>query len=221
MSLVPTDISEAALTSYKSEFDRQGYVVVPWVLENGLRQRLIDQVRQAMDPLVGPAEFEADVGYPGSPKDRTAPGGSTPRRLLGEPGFSSATLWHQDIRYWSFQHPDLISAWYALGEETAENGALQVIPGTHLLDIEAARFDGELFLRPELPENQGLINAAETVSLSAGDMLLFHCRLFHAAGRNGSDAVKLSPVFTYHGKSNRPLTETRSDRFPSLEIDSA
>jgi phytanoyl-CoA hydroxylase len=263
MSLVPTDISEAALTSYKSEFDRQGYVVVPGVLENGLRQRLIDQVRQAMDPLVGPAEFEADVGYPGSPKDRTAPGGSTPRRLLhayarsnefkllamqpkvaallqrlmGEgiclsqchhncimtkhPGFSSATLWHQDIRYWSFQHPDLISAWYALGEETAENGALQVIPGTHLLDIEAARFDGELFLRPELPENQGLINAAETVSLSAGDMLLFHCRLFHAAGRNGSDAVKLSPVFTYHGKSNRPLPETRSDRFPSIEIDNA
>jgi phytanoyl-CoA hydroxylase len=52
-------------------------------------------------------------------------------------------------------------------------------------------------------------------------MLLFHCRLFHAAGRNGSDAVKLSPVFTYHGKSNRPLTETRSDRFPSIEIDSA
>ena len=75
MSLVPTDISEAALTAYKSEFDRQGYVVVPGVLENGLRQRLIDQVRQAMDPLVGPAEFEADVGYPGSPKDRTAPGG--------------------------------------------------------------------------------------------------------------------------------------------------
>ena len=256
-------ITEAALTAYKTKFDRQGYVVVPGVLEDDLRQRLIDQVRQAMDPLVGPAEFEADVGYPGSPKDRSAPGGSTPRRLLHayaradefkllaiqskvvailqslmgqgiclsqchhncimtkHPGFSSATLWHQDIRYWSFQRPDLISAWFALGDETAKNGALRVIPGTHLLDIEAARFDGELFLRPELPENRALIDGAKTVSLSAGAMLLFHCRLFHAAGRNGSDGVKLSPVFTYHRKSNRPLPETRSDRFPSIEIDSA
>jgi phytanoyl-CoA hydroxylase len=263
MSLPTTDISEAALTAYKTGFDQQGYVVVPRVLEDDLRQSLIDQVRQAMDPLVGPAEFEADVGYPGSPKDRSAPGGSTPRRLLhayarsdelkllatqpkviallksfmGEdvclsqchhncimtkhPGFSSATLWHQDIRYWSFQRPDLISAWFALGDETAQNGALQVIPGTHLLDIEAGLFDEELFLRPELPENQALINAAETVVLSAGDMLLFHSRLFHAAGRNGSDAVKLSPVFTYHGRGNRPLRGTRSDRFPSIDIDSA
>ena len=82
MSLPPTDISEPALAAYKVEFDQQGYVVVPGVLEDDLRQRLIDQVRQAMDPLLGPAEFEADVGYPGSPKDRSAPGGSTPRRLL-------------------------------------------------------------------------------------------------------------------------------------------
>ena len=263
MSLPPTDISEPALAAYKVEFDQQGYVVVPGVLDDDLRQRLIDQVRQAMDPLLGPAEFEADVGYPGSPKDRSAPGGSTPRRLLhayarsdefkllaaqpevvallqrfmGEgvclsqchhncimtkhPGFSSATLWHQDIRYWSFQRPELISAWFALGDETASNGALQVIPGTHLLDFEAERFDGELFLRPELPENQALINAAETVTLNAGDLLLFHCRLFHAAGRNGSDTVKLSPVFTYHGSGNRPLSETRSDRFPSIEMDNA
>ena len=103
-------------------------------------------------------------------------------------------------------------------DETAENGALQVIPGTHLQEVEAERFDDELFLRPELPENQALINAAETVALSAGDVLLFHCRLFHAAGRNVSDAVKLSPVFTYHRSGNHPLPNTRSDRFPSIAI---
>ena len=260
MSFRTNDTADATLAAYKTEFDRRGFVVVPSVLASDLRQRVIDQVRQAMDPLVGPAEFEADVGYPGSPKDRSAPGGSTPRRLLhayarsdefkslasrpeivallqnlmGEdvclsqchhncimtkhPGFSSATLWHQDVRYWSFEHLDLISVWFALGDETAENGALQVIPGTHLQEVEAERFDDELFLRPELPENQALINAAETVALSAGDVLLFHCRLFHAAGRNVSDAVKLSPVFTYHRSGNRPLPNTRSDRFPSIAI---
>ena len=72
--------------------------------------------------------------------------------MTKHPGFSSATLWHQDVRYWSFQRPELISVWFALGDETAENGALRVIPGTHLLDVQAQRLDAELFLRPDLPK---------------------------------------------------------------------
>ena len=27
------------------------------------------------------------------------------------PGFSSRTSWHQDIRYWSFDQPELVSTW--------------------------------------------------------------------------------------------------------------
>jgi phytanoyl-CoA hydroxylase len=73
-------------------------------------------------------------------------------------------------------------------------------------------------LLPELSENQALIQRAEAVELQAGDVLLFHCRLLHAASRNESDAVKLSAVFTYHRQDNRSQTGTRSDRFPSIEM---
>jgi phytanoyl-CoA hydroxylase len=138
--------------------------------------------------------------------------------MTKHPGFSSATLWHQDVRYWSFERPELISIWFALGEETSANGALQVIPGTHRLAIDTQRLDADLFLRPELEENWPLIERAEVVALNPGDVLLFHCRLFHAAGRNTSDDVKLSAVFTYHQKDNRPQQNTRSDRFPSIEV---
>ena len=31
--------------------------------------------------------------------------------------YSSATLWHQDNRYWSFEEENLISVWLALGDE--------------------------------------------------------------------------------------------------------
>ena len=75
-----------------------------------------------------------------------------------------------------------------------------------------------MFLRPELVENQALIEKAEVVELQAGDVLLFHCRLLHAAGRNESETVKLSTVFTYHRQDNRPTAGTRSDRFPSIEM---
>ena len=93
-----------------------------------------------------------------------------------------------------------------------------MIPGTHDLELDRGRLDAALFLRPELPENDALIAAAEPVELEAGDVLLFHARLFHAAGRNESDAVKLSFVFTYHLADNRPIPGTKSAAFPSIPL---
>ena len=75
-----------------------------------------------------------------------------------------------------------------------------------------------IYFCSELSENQALIQRAEAVDLKAGDVLLFHCRLLHAAGRNETDAVKLSAVFTYHRRDNRSQAGTRSDRFPSIEM---
>lgn len=134
------------------------------------------------------------------------------------PGYSSVTLWHQDNRYWSFDHENLISVWLALGEENKQNGCLRVIPGSHRLTLDSGRFDAALFLRPDLPENKTLIGEAEVVELEPGDVLFFHSRLFHAAGRNLSDDTKLSVVFTYHQASNLPIRDTRSARFPSIRL---
>jgi phytanoyl-CoA hydroxylase len=134
------------------------------------------------------------------------------------PGFSSVTLWHQDNRYWAFDFENLVSVWLALGEEDKVNGCLRVIPGSHKLDLDSGRFDATMFLRPDLPENKLLIQQARTVELNPGDVLFFHSRLFHAAGRNLSDETKLSVVFTYHQASNKPISDTRSARFPSIVL---
>jgi phytanoyl-CoA hydroxylase len=138
--------------------------------------------------------------------------------MTKHPGFSSATLWHQDIRYWSFDRPELISVWLALGDEVAANGALQMIPGSHREQLDRGRLDAELFLRPELPENQELIDSAVLVELRAGDVVLFDAQTFHAAGMNRSDVVKLSAVFTYHREDNHPIPGTRSANYPSLPV---
>src|SRR5262249_29941863 len=50
--------------------------------------------------------------------------------MTKQPRFSSETGWHQDIRYWSYSRPELVSVWLALGDETPENGCLYVIPAT-------------------------------------------------------------------------------------------
>ena len=240
-------------------FARDGYLVVRGLAPPEALDGMTEAVAQALDPLVGPAEFEADVGYPGAPADRAARGGDTPRRLLHayarggafrrwamdagvlatlgrlrgarhmllsqchhncimtkHPGHGSATLWHHDIRYWSFERPELVSVWLALGPETTANGALWVIPGSHLLHVGRGRLDRDLFLRPEVPDNSALIASAVPLELDAGDVLFFHCRLFHAAGRNDTDRVKFSVVFTYHDAGNLPIPGTRSARYPSI-----
>ena len=44
-----------------------------------------------------------------------------------DPGFVS---WHQDSTYWGLDPADIVTAWVALSESTAENGAMRVIPDT-------------------------------------------------------------------------------------------
>ena len=138
--------------------------------------------------------------------------------MTKNPGFSSVTHWHQDIRYWSFQRPDLVSVWTALGREYAGNGCLRVLPGSHRLVYAPEQYDGDLFLRPEHPGNQALIAGQQTVELDAGDVLFFHSRLLHAAGDNRSSETKFSLVSTYHAADNRPLPGSRSASLPDIPL---
>ena len=245
----------------RAAFERDGYLIVRGLAGGRGCEQMRIAAAAALSPVIGPVEFEADVGYAGAPAGRYAVGGGTPRRLLHayareaafrhwaahprvagtlhqllgapcvllsqchhncvmtkHPGYSSVTSWHQDIRYWSFDRSELVSVWLALGRETAANGALRVIPGSHRLELDRGRFDRDLFLRPNVAENAELIAAAKPIALEAGDALFFHCRLFHAAGRNDTRRVKLSVVFTYHDADNQPIPGTRSAQYPSIDV---
>jgi phytanoyl-CoA hydroxylase len=135
------------------------------------------------------------------------------------PVFSSQTDWHQDIRYWSFDSPELVNVWLALGNENVENGGMKLIPGSHTMEFERGRLDANLFLRQDLPENKALLQTAVDVELEAGDVLFFHCRTFHAAGANKTDRAKYSLVFSYHAADNLPIPDTRSARLDSVSVE--
>jgi phytanoyl-CoA hydroxylase len=136
--------------------------------------------------------------------------------MTKQPQFSSETGWHQDIRYWSYARPELVNVWIALGREHAANGCLQVIPGSHRLELDRSRFDADVFFRTDLPENQPLIQTRQFVELEPGDVLFFHCKTLHSASRNTSSESKYSAVFTFHGGDNHSLRDTRSSALPEL-----
>jgi phytanoyl-CoA hydroxylase len=138
--------------------------------------------------------------------------------MTKQPRYSSATRWHQDIRYWSFERPELVSVWLALGEERPANGGLYVIPGSHRIALERDRFDEAMFLREDLAANRPLLDQRMAVELNAGDVLFFHCRTLHAARANATDAIKFSLVFTYHALDNPPRPGTRSASLPSIPV---
>ncbi|MGH8769507.1 MAG: phytanoyl-CoA dioxygenase family protein [Burkholderiales bacterium] len=138
--------------------------------------------------------------------------------MTKNPAFSGATSWHQDIRFWSFEKPELISAWLALGQEHEENGCLLLVPGSHRIEFRREQFDDALFLRDDLQENRKLLQGRIAAELDTGDVLFFHCRLLHAAGTNRSGLTKFAAVFTYHAAGNRPLPGTRSASLPEIPL---
>jgi phytanoyl-CoA hydroxylase len=137
-----------------------------------------------------------------------------------DPSYSSITSWHRDIRYWSFEKPQLVSVWLALGREHYKNGCLLLLPGSHTMKFSPDQLDAAQFLRTEPDENRQLLRNQIAAELEPGDVLFFHCSLFHAAGHNQNADTKYSLVFTYHASSNRPLPGTRSAALPSVVLPS-
>jgi phytanoyl-CoA hydroxylase len=138
--------------------------------------------------------------------------------MAKHPLYGSLTAWHRDIRYWSFEREDLVSVWLALGEEHIDNGALWFVPGSHRMVFDADRFDDAKFFRTDRADNAEVLRAADSPRLAPGDAVFFHCNTLHSAGKNRSDAVKFSLVYSYHGRSNAPNAGTRSASKPELEL---
>ncbi len=171
-------------------------LIAHWAIQHGLAERL----RQLLGPRVELSQAHHNC------------------IMTKNPSYSSITNWHQDIRYWSFTRPELVSVWLALGREYFENGCLLVLPGSHKIDFTPEQVDDALFLRPDVESNKPVIAAQRRVELDPGDVLFFHCRLFHAAGHNQTADTKFSLVFTYHAADNPPVPGTRSASMPDIAL---
>ena len=133
--------------------------------------------------------------------------------MTKQPRYSSETHWHKDTRYWDFENQQLINTWLPLGDETVENGCLQVIPKSQHWDTPRECLDERLFLRKDLDCNQEWLAKSIDVELKKGDLLFFHAAVFHAAGRNKTQQSKNALVSTYHSKKNQEIVSP----FPDLK----
>lgn len=140
--------------------------------------------------------------------------------MTKEPEYSSATGWHQDLRYWSYQRPELVNAWTALDTEAPDNGGMRLIPGSHRAAFPDDAFDADRFFREDLTNNRHWIERAVQADLAPGDVLFFHAGVLHAAGANRTSACKRAVVFSYRDATNAPIAGTRSAAKADLDPDS-
>ena len=141
------------------------------------------------------------------------------RALLGErpiaaqsmfywkpPGARGQAL-HQDNFFLKVEPGTCIAAWVALDPADEENGGLEVVPGTHEMDVFCPEeADPEVsFTRDYVPVPEGL--EAVPVVMRPGDVLFFNGQLVHGSQPNRSeDRFRRSFICHYIGRSSERIS---------------
>jgi hypothetical protein len=141
-----------------------------------------------------------------------------------DPAFVS---WHQDSTYWGLSQPDVVTAWVALSESNESNGAMQVMPGTHLLDQIPHK---DTFSKDNLltrgQEIAVKVDQSKAVSLELrpGEMSLHHVRIIHGSPPNSSPkrrigfAIRYIPTYVRQIEGDDSATLVRGvDTFNTFE----
>jgi len=110
---------------------------------------------------------------------------------------------HQDNLFLQAHPETCIAAWIAIDDCDADNGGLQVVPGTHRYEIvcPGEADTEESFTTAAIPVPDGL--AAVQTEMRAGDVLFFHGSTAHGSGPNRTtDRFRRSLIFHYVPRSS-------------------
>ncbi|MGW6905101.1 phytanoyl-CoA dioxygenase family protein [Streptomyces sp. NPDC054940] len=123
------------------------------------------------------------------------------------PGARGQAL-HQDNFYLRVEPGTCVAAWIACDVIDRDNGGLEVVPGTHEMDLfcpELADADVS-FAREHVPPPPGL--AAVPVDMEPGDVLFFNGSLVHGSQPNRTDdRFRRSFIAHYVGRSAERIGE--------------
>jgi non-haem Fe2+, alpha-ketoglutarate-dependent halogenase len=105
------------------------------------------------------------------------------------PGDGKQVSWHQDASYWPLTPSKTVTVWLAIDDADAENGAMQVVPGSHL--------HGQIAFEKSSAEEQNVLNQTALnplqygqepvlLAMAAGQISLHTDLLLHGSEPNHS-----------------------------------
>jgi hypothetical protein len=169
----------------------KGHLAMPWLVEVGRSPGILDALEDLMGPDI--LLFGASVFAKGG-KDR------------------AYVSWHQDSAYFGLEPHDEITAWVAFTQSNAENGALQVLPRTHLgpdLVHEETYAPDNMLARGQSLQIADESNAV-VIELKPGEFSLHHERMAHGSKQNRSAAPRIGFAFFYIPTHVRSTTGRRT-----------
>lgn len=160
--------------------------------------------------------------------------GAALEALLGEAPIAAQSMWywkppgargqalHQDNFYLKVHPGTCIAAWVAIDPANRENGGLNVVPGTHAMDLFCPEeADPTIsFTREFVPVPTGLTSVP--TDLASGDVLFFGGNLIHGSDPNRTTTqFRRSFICHYLGESARELSRWYRPiyRFDGTEVE--
>jgi non-heme Fe2+,alpha-ketoglutarate-dependent halogenase len=121
--------------------------------------------------------------------------------FIKEPRSHSTVGWHQDAYYWPLNPHESLTVWLAFDDSTVENGAMNVIPGSHraglLKHVRVQRSDTDSVLMLECERGQFREDGAVDVTLKAGEVSIHDDKLVHGSPANPSDHRRAGLTLRY------------------------
>jgi len=121
--------------------------------------------------------------------------------FIKEPFSRSIVGWHQDAYYWPMAPHNTVTLWLAFDDVDEENGAMKIIPRSHLAGLiqhkRSVQTDSVLTLELE----SGTFSEAEAVQfkLKAGEVSLHDDRAVHGSPANPSARRRAGLTIRYSG----------------------
>lgn len=217
-----------------AQYEREGYVLFPEVLDEDLIQEARDHVAwlQAKHPELRPEH----LGHTLMTHDPFWVRLVSDDRLLDiaemfigpnialfashyicKPPFEGQpVLWHQDGSYWPLEPMEVITLWLAVDDSLPENGCMRVIPGTHHMNLQPLQRRTDI---PNVLNSQmdpSLVDESKAVDcvLKAGGVSVHHPNIIHGSNANNSPRRRCGLTIRYIPTTTRILTKD-NQRWPS------
>lgn len=188
--------------------NQKPHLLYPWIADLVRHPRILDAVEDVHGPdlLCWSAQFFAKNAH--------------------DPSYVS---WHQDGTYWGLSSPDVITAWVALTASVPENGCMEVVPGTHLRQVEHVDTFADSNLLSRGQEIRVEVRPEERVPviLRPGQMSLHHVLIFHGSEPNTADYRRIGFAIRYIPTHVRQVNGPResatlvrgTDRFGHFDLE--
>jgi phytanoyl-CoA hydroxylase len=211
-----TAVETVELEALKQQYERDGYLVLPRVLDPQRVSEVAEHVEwlQRKHPDVRPEllghtlmwEDPFWVRLVADPRllDQVEPIIGPNIALFAshyicKPGGDGlAVLWHQDGSYWPLEPMEVITAWLAVDDSDAGNGCMRVIPGSHRGPALAHRqHEKAAVLHTEIAPDEVDESRAVDVVVPAGGISLHHPMLIHGSNPNLSSRRRCGLTIRY------------------------